>query len=241
MRGTHVRLGRVKTAYEMTWSSERTLRVVLGSGISPETSARVGAVHARLVEAGIASLVDVTPAYATVLLTFDPETLDAGASEAAVRGALAGEVLAGEYTAGRVAELAVCYGGEYGPDLLEVAEHHGVSAERVIELHCGAEYRAAFLGFAPGFAYLSGLVRELHTPRRARPRTRVPAGSVGIGGEQTGVYPKESAGGWRIIGRTPRALFDAARAAPALLGIGDRVRFVPISPERFAELGGGGA
>ena len=130
----------------------------------------------------------------------------------------------------RLVEIPVRYGGEFGPDLPDVARHTGLTPERVIEMHAAAEYLVYFLGFAPGFAYLGGLPPELATPRLSAPRKRVPAGSVAIGGNQTGVYPIESPGGWRIIGHTDAKLFDPSAAEPVLLRMGDRLRFVPESP-----------
>ena len=135
----------------------------------------------------------------------------------------------------RQVEIPVCYGGEFGPDLEDVASTHGISQERVIELHTSATYLVYFLGFTPGFAYLGELPQELVTPRLALPRKKVPAGSVGIAGNQTGVYPFETPGGWRLLGRTPVSMFRTDRDGLSLLSIGDRVRFVPISGERFAE------
>ena len=135
-------------------------------------------------------------------------------------------------------EIPVCYGGEYGPDLLDVAHLSGLDAAQVGARHAAVEYRVAMLGFAPGFPYLLGLDPSLHAPRRATPRTRVPAGSVAIGGAQTGMYPCELPGGWQLIGRTPLALFDAQRDPPCLLAPGDRVRFCAIDASRFAELAG---
>ncbi len=125
-------------------------------------------------------------------------------------------------------EIHVRYGGSDGPDLAHVARAHGIRESDVVERHCAGDYVASFLGFAPGFAYLSGLDPALHTPRRSVPRTRVPAGSVAIGGELTGVYPSALPGGWNLIGRTERILFDPARDPAALLAPGDRVRFVAL-------------
>jgi inhibitor of KinA len=135
-------------------------------------------------------------------------------------------------------DIPVCYGGECGPDLDGLALHAKLPAAEVIARHCAAEYRVAMLGFAPGFAYLLGLDSTLHAPRHAVPRVRVPAGSVAIGGAQTGVYPRELPGGWRIIGRTPLVLFDASRDPPAVLGPGQRVRFRAIDADEFARLAG---
>jgi len=136
----------------------------------------------------------------------------------------------------RMVEIPVCYGGEFGRDLKEVAELHGMTPEAVINLHASTTYRVYFLGFAPGFAYLGQLPDALVTPRLATPRRSVPAGSLGIAGNQTGVYPIATPGGWRLLGRTPVAMFRPDRAEMSLLAIGDRVRFVPISREQFAKL-----
>src|SRR5215470_1980695 len=133
-------------------------------------------------------------------------------------------------------EIPICYGGEFGPDLEEVAALHKITPEQVIKLHASATYLVYFLGFTPGFAYLGELPQELVTPRLPSPRKRVPAGSVGIAGNQTGVYAFETPGGWRLLGRTPLAMFRTDREGLSLLSIGDRVRFAPISRERFAEL-----
>ncbi|EFH5160682.1 5-oxoprolinase subunit PxpB [Escherichia coli] len=127
----------------------------------------------------------------------------------------------------RFIEIPVVYGGEGGPDLAVVAAHCGLSEKQVVELHSSVEYVVWFLGFQPGFPYLGSLPEQLHTPRRAEPRLLVPAGSVGIGGPQTGVYPLATPGGWQLIGHTSLSLFDPARDEPILLRPGDSVRFVP--------------
>ena len=136
----------------------------------------------------------------------------------------------------RRVEIPVCYGGEFGPDLNEVCAMRGMTPAQAIELHASVEYLVYFFGFVPGFAYLGELPNELVTPRLAAPRKRVPDGSVGIAGNQTGVYPFATPGGWRLIGRTPIKMFRADRDELNLLSIGDRVRFAPISAERFAAL-----
>ncbi|HTU68894.1 MAG TPA: 5-oxoprolinase subunit PxpB [Candidatus Baltobacteraceae bacterium] len=133
----------------------------------------------------------------------------------------------GERIAGRTIEIAVSYGGECGPDLAAVAQACGLREDDVIALHARGEYVVAFVGFLPGFAYLDGLDPRLQLPRRAQPRTRVPAGSVAIAGAQSGIYPVDSPGGWHLIGHTAHVLFDPMREPPALLEPGDRVRFVP--------------
>ena len=131
--------------------------------------------------------------------------------------------------------IPVCYGGEYGPDLDVVARMHDTSPQAIVDAHTAGDYLVAMIGFLPGFPYLEGLHAALHTPRRATPRTGVPAGSVGIGGSSTGVYPFTSPGGWHLIGRTPITLFDARRAQPSLLKARDRVRFVAIAPDEWRD------
>ncbi|PLV58236.1 5-oxoprolinase subunit PxpB [Erwinia sp. B116] len=127
----------------------------------------------------------------------------------------------------RRVDIPVIYGGSGGADLQHVARHHGLNARQVVEMHAAAEYVVCFIGFQPGFPYLAGLDPRLHTPRRDTPRVRVPAGSVAIGGSQTGIYPLESPGGWQLIGHTATALFLPDRQPPVLLRPGDRLRFVP--------------
>jgi inhibitor of KinA len=127
----------------------------------------------------------------------------------------------------------VCYGEELGPDLQDVAATHGMASEQVIQLHTSTTYLVYFLGFVPGFAYLGELPEALVTPRHATPRRKVPAGSIGIAGNQTGVYPCETPGGWRLLGRTPLAMFRPEEDGLSLLSIGDRVRFKAISREQF--------
>ncbi|WP_343588225.1 5-oxoprolinase subunit PxpB [Herbaspirillum sp.] len=128
-------------------------------------------------------------------------------------------------TEGRTVEIPVVYGGADGPDLEAVARHTGLSPEEVVKRHSGGQYVVYFIGFMPGFAYMGGLAPELATPRHAEPRVSIPAGSVGIGGEQTGIYPLASPGGWQLLGRTSQPLFDPAHNPPTLLRPGDRVRF----------------
>ncbi|NQX71844.1 5-oxoprolinase subunit PxpB [Paenibacillus alba] len=137
---------------------------------------------------------------------------------------------------GNIVEIPVCYGGSYGPDLPDVAAYHQVSPEEIVRLHTACVYPVYMIGFAPGFPYLGGLSERLATPRKSEPRTKIPAGSVGIGGAQTGIYPFETPGGWNLIGCTPLALFRPDAHPPSLLEAGDRVRFVAISSEQFEQL-----
>lgn len=204
-----------------------------GEAIDAAINAQALAIARALIDAKLPGVTDVAPAYASVCVRYDPGAwIDPDASQspfarlAARLRPLVENVPPFDATDSRLIEIPVTYGGEFGPDLDDVAAHAGLMREAVIELHSGAQYRVAMLGFTPGFAYLLGLPDALHMPRRATPRTRVPAGSVAIGGAQTGVYPRETPGGWHLIGRTELNLFDPARDPPALLKPGMRVRFV---------------
>ena len=182
----------------------------------------------------IAGVRNLHPAYCSILVKFDPLKWAHDKLEKELRRLL-GLLDKVRLPEPRQVEIPVCYGGEFGPDLDDVAATHGITPDRVVELHTSATYLVYFLGFVPGFAYLGELPRELVTPRLATPRKEVPGGSVGIAGNQTGVYPFETPGGWRLLGRTPLAMFRTDRQGLSLLSIGDRVRFVPISRERFEE------
>jgi inhibitor of KinA len=216
---------------------DRALLAVLGDAIDPDLNDRVHALAGAIRDAGLPGIRDLVPAYATLAVHYDPErwTGDGGAPARV----LARELLAlwaGTATAAgsgsRVVTIPVRYGGEWGPDLADVAGHCGLSEAEVVRRHTDRDYRVFMLGFAPGFPYLGGLDPALATPRRATPRTRIPAGSVGIAGAQTGIYPLETPGGWQIIGRTDLRLFDPALAEPCRLRPGDRLRFVAAREER---------
>lgn len=207
--------------------------VVLGSQISEATGARVAAFEQAVRRARIAGITEAVPAFASLLVRYDPLRTDYDSVTAALRS-LAGDISAEGAQAGRTVDVPVCYGGAYGEDLPAVARHAGLSEEEVIRLHSGRTYRIYMLGFLPGFPYLGGLDERLFTPRLPTPRTRIPAGSVGIGGQQTGIYPMESPGGWQLIGRTPLCLFAPGRELP--YAAGDSIRFVPIDAREFEQL-----
>ena len=198
--------------------------------IDAASNARVHALCARLQARRAYWVRDLVPAYASLAVFFDPSRVGAAAAaqwlldEARAVASSAPDAASG----GRLVEIPVVYGGEAGIDLASSAAELGLAPDELVRRHAAAEYTVAMIGFAPGFPYLLGLDPALALPRLATPRARVPAGSVGIGGAQTGIYPRESPGGWRLIGRTPWTLFDAAREPPSLLAPGDRVRFVPV-------------
>jgi inhibitor of KinA len=216
-------------------SSDQSLLVYFGQQITLNANEQVRRLL-RLIELEpVAGVRNLHPAYCSLLVKFDALKLQHEELEEILRGYL-GRLEKVALPEPRQMEIPVCYGSEYGPDLDDVAALHGLTAAQVIELHASNTYLVYFLGFAPGFAYLGELPEALATPRLATPRRRVPAGSVGIAGNQTGVYPFETPGGWRLLGRTPLAMFRADRDGLSLLSIGDRVRFMPVSRERFAAM-----
>lgn len=188
---------------------------------------RVLALQHALTEARPPGLLDLTPAYHTLLVAYDPLRLPPAAAAETIHAAV-GRMDETHTQAGRVVEVPVWYGGAAGPDLADVARHTGLSEAEVIQRHASGVYTVMFVGFMPGFPYLHGLDPDLATPRLASPRRQVPTGSVGIGGEQTGIYPSPLPGGWRLIGRTDVRLYDPHHDPPVLLRAGDIVHFVAI-------------
>ncbi len=216
-------------------ASDQSLLITFGMEISLTAHQQVMKLLRLLQLEPVANVRNLHPAYCSLLIKFDGLRVSHDEVEAILREYLA-RLEEVKLPDPRQVEIPVCYGGEYGPDLEDVCALHGMSPTQAIELHSSAMYLVYFLGFVPGFAYMGGLPGGLVTPRLATPRRRVPAGSVGIAGNQTGVYPFATPGGWRLIGRTPVAMFRADREELGLLSIGDRVRFTPISAERFAAL-----
>jgi inhibitor of KinA len=193
--------------------------------------------------AKIPGVIELAPAYSTVALFYDPvRAINAGAPaddvfgwlEQQIRGAVAKTTKTkADSISSSIVEVPVCYDPEFGFDLNEVAHRAGLTPSDVVDLHSSAEYRVHCIGFTGAFPFLGGLPAKLATPRRETPRKEIPAGSVGIGGKQTGIYPIKSPGGWNIIGRTPLRLFDPSKNPPTPLRAGDRVRFRSITREEF--------
>jgi len=202
---------------------------VPGDAGTPATTARVRAIAAAVAQAGFAGVVDVVPSADRVTVCYDVLTIGSLDALLAALASCAAEAVAHATAAPpTIHEIPVVYGGDEGPDLAEACQRLGLDRQTLIARHTAIDYLVTAVGFTPGFAYLGGLDPGLALPRRATPRTRVPAGSVGIGGSQTGVYPFASPGGWQIIGRTSRRLFAPTASPPALCTVGDRVRFVAV-------------
>jgi KipI family sensor histidine kinase inhibitor len=217
------------------WIGEAALELRFGKRIDAETNMRVHAAAHVLAAARLTEVVELVPAYATLTLVLrSAAALHAEAFQARVlavlRDAVAGAI---KRPRPRVVTIPVAYGGEFGPDLDELAAHAGFDADEVVRRHTACDYRVAMLGFRPGFPYLLGLDPALAMPRHATPRTRIAAGSVGIADMQTGIYPCASPGGWRLIGRTRVVLFDAVSKPPTLLAPGDTVRFRAVSAKQI--------
>lgn len=215
--------------YVLTPAGDGAWLVRLGDEISAALFDRVrGALAAldRAREDRGAGWLDIVPGYASVLVVFDPLRLDPVQARIQIEAALSASVPAP--TAARVVEIPVFYDPSVAPDLEAVAAERGFAVAELIARHARPLYRCHLVGFRPGFPFLGGLDEALATPRLATPRVSVPAGAVAIGGRQTGIYPSDGPGGWRIVGRTPARLFDLTRPRPCLIEPGDHVRFLPI-------------
>lgn len=217
------------------WSGDALVLVEFDARIAPEINRRAVALAEAIGAARVPGVRDVVPAYSSVGVHVDPLRFAPSALEAVISHDW-DRATAPDDAAAALVEIPVCYGGAFGPDLDEVAAFAAMSPDQVVATHAAAIYRVYMLGFLPGFAYLGGVDAAIAMPRRESPRTAVPVGSVGIAGVQTGVYPTECPGGWRLIGRTPVAMFDATRERPAVLQPGDRVRFVPVAHDRWPSL-----
>ncbi len=216
-------------------AGDSSLLVEFGNEISPEINRKIAAAVQLLREQHIEGIVDMIPTYCSLLINYDPRVLSYEEISERVRGVVKMETWAGSQKK-KIFEIPVCYGGEYGPDIANIAQHAGLSEEEVIQIHSSRDYLIYMLGFLPGFTYLGGLDERIHTPRLANPRLKISAGSVGIGGSQTGIYPLDSPGGWQLMGMTPVKTYDPNREVPILVEAGDYIRFVPISEAEYLRI-----
>ncbi len=213
-------------------AGDSALLIEFPSRIEPAINERAIALARSLERRCGSALRDVVVGYCSVTVYFDPLAVDARWLEAEALDEAAG-IETEQFREAAVLEVPVCYGGDCGPDLAEVATFAGCSEGEVIERHAAVTYRVYLLGFVPGFPYMAEVDPRIAAPRRATPRTAVPAGSVGIAGGQTGIYPSVTPGGWNIVGRTPMRPFDPERGEPFLFRPGDQVRFRPIGRDEF--------
>ena len=216
-------------------AGDSAVNVEFGRTIDPEINKKIRGLSDSLSRKPIRGVTECIPTFRSLLVCYDP--LQTGC-EALIKK-LKKRIKSLDQVSGgkkRVFNIPVCYGGEFGEDIAFVASHAGLTEQEVIDIHTGRDYLIFMLGFLPGFAYLGDMDKRLHTPRLSNPRTSIPAGSVGIGGEQTGIYPLASPGGWQLIGRTPLDIYDAKREEPFLYEAGDESQFVPIDSDTYYEI-----
>ena len=215
---------------EIVPSGDRAVTVYLGNSIDPQTSQRVLSLVKNLDDQRSKNILDIVPAYASVLILYNPLKISMSDLSIMIEKAASHQGTVKEST-GKMLEIPVLYGGEYGPDMNFIEECTQFSEKEIISIHSKTLYRAYMIGFTPGFPYLGTLDSKLHIPRRKTPRNAIPEGSVAIAEGQTGIYPVESPGGWHVIGKTPLNLFNSTLNPPTLVSIGDSVKFVPIDNE----------
>jgi KipI family sensor histidine kinase inhibitor len=216
-------------------ASDSSLLLVFGDEISIHLHHRVMALFHAIRSMNDVRIRNLHPGYASLLIDYDPLQMSYTELSSWLKAIENAPGFTGDEKLGTI-EVPVCYGGEFGPDLPDVASHTRMSPEEVVRIHSAETYVVYFIGFSPGFGYFGGLPQCLHTPRLATPRTSVPAGAVGIAGSQTGIYPISSAGGWRLIGRTPLRMFDPDASPPTRLQPGALVKFSSIDRQTYDEI-----
>ena len=216
-------------------TGDTSVCVEFGNEISEPINAQIRAFNIALSNSSIPGIVETVPTYRSLMVHYDPEVIRCAPLMDELKGLL-GQLDKIVIPPSEVLEIPVLYGGEMGPDLPFVAEHAGKTEEEVIKIHTSTEYLIYMLGFTPGFTYLGGMSDEIATPRLKTPRVKIPAGSVGIAGSQTGVYPIDSPGGWQLIGRTPVRMYDAGRATPILPQAGQYIKFYAIDQAEFDKI-----
>lgn len=216
-------------------AGDSALVIEFGDQISPQINERVRGMYLAIEQAKLPAVVSLTPTYRSLLVQYNPLVTPYRAMLEALQK-LEGNLGKMELPEPKVLEIPTLYGGECGPDLEFVCENSGLSREEVIHIHSSRAYLIYMLGFAPGFPYLGGMDERIATPRLKTPRTKINSGSVGIAGQQTGIYPLASPGGWQLIGRTPILLYDPQRTPPILYQTGDYLKFVSISEQEYTDI-----
>lgn len=212
---------------------DRAISIDFGQVIDPTINRHIRQTIERIKELQLEGIIELVPTYCALLVEYDAMLYSYSEICKIIEPTLEEGMTNTTNELVTVVEVPTVYGGEFGPDLSFVASHNHLSEDEVISIHSGTDYLVYMLGFIPGFTYLGGMDPRIATPRLSSPRTLIPAGSVGIAGEQTGTYPSDSPGGWQIIGRTPVTMYDMSKAQAALLKAGDYVRYVPIDESEF--------
>ncbi len=233
----------ISSGYHMYPCGDHALTIEWGNAIDITVNKTVMALFALLKEANLKGVKDIIPAYNSVTVVYDMPFLKKEVKTVTVYewisrqiGKLIDSVEIDIEKKSRLIRIPVCYDFSLAPDLVSLAADHKINVDDVIKLHTGKTYRVFMIGFMPGFAYMGSVDEKIITPRKANPRTSVPAGSVGIAGEQTGIYPFDSPGGWQLIGQTPVKMFDAEKEMPCFLQPGDEVQFYPITKDDFQNI-----
>ena len=217
------------------WNGDSALSVEFGNEISPSINARVQALRIAIEQHPIPGVVETVPSYRALMVCYQPKRIGYERLVSRLKDML-DRLDRIVIPPSEVLEIPVLYGGEMGPDLEFVAQHAGKTEAEVVEIHSAPEYLIYMLGFAPGFTYLGGMNQSIATPRLETPRICIPAGSVGIAGSQTGIYPVDSPGGWQLIGRTPVCLYNPDRAVPILPQAGQYIKFYPIDQAEYERI-----
>lgn len=212
---------------------DRAISIDFGQVIDPTINRHIRQTIERIKALQLEGIIELVPTYCALLVEYDAMLYSYSEICKIIEPTLEEGMTNTTNELVTVVEVPTVYGGEFGPDLSFVASHNHLSEDEVISIHSGTDYLVYMLGFIPGFTYLGGMDSRIATPRLSSPRTLIPAGSVGIAGEQTGTYPSDSPGGWQIIGRTPVTMYDMSKAQAALLKAGDYVRYVPIDESEF--------
>ncbi|MCJ7690471.1 MAG: 5-oxoprolinase subunit PxpB [Clostridiaceae bacterium] len=216
-------------------AGDRALVIEFGDSIEEQINAKIRSLTLAIETEGIIGIIETIPTYRSLMIIYEPMLIELDELIDKVKY-IETKMDEMKLPDAKIIEIPTLYGGEYGPDLKFVAEHNKISLEEVIKIHTSRSYLIYMIGFTPGFPYLGGMNDKIATPRLQNPRTKIPVGSVGIAGSQTGIYPIESPGGWQLIGRTPVKLYDPYRKEPVLLNAGDYIKFVQIDKNEYKEI-----
>jgi inhibitor of KinA len=216
-------------------AGDRALVIEFGDEIEEKINSKIRSLTLAMERENIKGIIETIPTYRSLMIIYEPMIIELQELTDKAKSIMV-KMDEMKIPDARVIEIPTLYGGEYGPDIEFVAQHNKISQEEVIKIHTSKEYLIYMIGFTPGFPYLGGMNDEIATPRLQNPRSKIPVGSVGIAGEQTGIYPIESPGGWQLIGRTPVKLYDPYRKEPVLLNAGDFIKFIEIDEVEYKNI-----